>query len=62
VQAAAKAAEEAYVARPRQRTLNTASYDGWQRGLRVDGRDAAQVAVQERVGTSQCSLRTNRRQ
>jgi hypothetical protein len=26
-----------------------ASYDGWQRGVRVDGRDAVQVAVQERV-------------
>ena len=37
-------------ARVRQRTLNVASYDGWQRGVRVDGRDAVQVAVQERVG------------
>ena len=48
-QEAAKAANEAYCARPRQRTLNVASYDGWQRGVRVDGRDAVQVAVQERV-------------
>jgi hypothetical protein len=47
--ARAAAAEEAYFDRPRQRTLNTASYDGWQRGVRVDGRDAAQVAVQQRV-------------
>jgi hypothetical protein len=29
--------------------LNVASHDGWQRGVRVDGRDAVQVAVQERV-------------
>jgi hypothetical protein len=48
-QEAAEAANEAYCARPRQRTLNVASYDGWQRGVRVDGRDAVQVAVQERV-------------
>jgi hypothetical protein len=41
--------------RPRQqRALNAnlnagASYGGWQRGVRVDGRDAVQVTVQERV-------------
>jgi hypothetical protein len=44
-QEAAEAANEAYCARSRQRTLNVASYDGWQRGVRVDGRDAVQVAV-----------------
>jgi hypothetical protein len=48
-QAAAKAAHEAYFARPRQCTLNTASCDGWQSGVRVNGRDAVQVAVQQRV-------------
>jgi hypothetical protein len=37
-QEATEAANEAYCARPRQRTLNVASYDGWQRGVRVDGR------------------------
>jgi hypothetical protein len=32
------------------RTLNTSTnYDGWQRGTRLDGRDAVQVAVQQRV-------------
>jgi hypothetical protein len=31
------------------RTLNTANHDGWQRGERLDGRDAVQVAVQQRV-------------
>jgi hypothetical protein len=36
-------------ARPRVRTLNTANHDGWQRGERLEGRDAVQVAVQQRV-------------
>ena len=40
---------EAVCARPRVRTLNTANHDGWQRGERLDGRDAVQVAVQQRV-------------
>jgi hypothetical protein len=31
------------------RTLNTANHDGWQRGERLDDRDAVQVAVQQRV-------------
>jgi hypothetical protein len=31
------------------RTLNTANHDGWQRGERLDGCDAVQVAVQQRV-------------
>jgi hypothetical protein len=31
------------------RTLNTANHNGWQRGERLDGRDAVQVAVQQRV-------------
>jgi hypothetical protein len=31
------------------RALNTANHDGWQRGERLDGRDAVQVAVQQRV-------------
>ena len=31
------------------RTLNTANHGGWQRGERLDGRDAVQVAVQPRV-------------
>jgi hypothetical protein len=53
VQATAKAAHEAYFARPRQRTLNTASYDGWQSGVRVDGRDTVQVAVQQLVALLQ---------
>ena len=43
------AAHEAVCARPRVRTLNTANHDGWQRGERLDGRDAVQVAVQQRV-------------
>jgi hypothetical protein len=30
------------------RTLNTANRVGWQRGERLDGRDAVQVAVQQR--------------
>jgi hypothetical protein len=47
--ATAEAAHEAVCARPRVRTLNTANHDGWQRGERLDGRDAVQVAVQQRV-------------
>jgi hypothetical protein len=35
--------------RRQKRTLNTANHDGWQRGERLDGRDAVQVAVQQRV-------------
>jgi hypothetical protein len=31
------------------RTLNTANHDGWQHGKRLDGRDAVQVAVHQRV-------------
>ena len=30
-------------------TLNTSNHDGWQRGERLDGRDAVLVAVQQRV-------------
>jgi hypothetical protein len=40
---------EAVCARPRVRTLNTANHDGWQRGERLDGRHAVQVAVQQRL-------------
>ena len=47
--ATVEAAHEAICARPRVRTLNTANHDGWQRGERLDGRDAVQVAVQQRV-------------
>ena len=47
--ATVEAAHEAVCARPRVRTLNTANHDGWQRGERLDGRDAVQVAVQQRV-------------
>jgi hypothetical protein len=47
--ATVEAVHEAVCARPRVRTLNTANHDGWQRGERLDGRDAVQVAVQQRV-------------
>jgi hypothetical protein len=30
-------------------TRHAANHDGWQRGERLDGRDAVQVAVQQRV-------------
>jgi hypothetical protein len=61
--AASKAATQAYVARLRQRTLNMASYASWQRGMRVDRRDVAQVAVQERVmDLDSSSLRRGRRE
>jgi hypothetical protein len=42
-------AHEAVCAQSRVRTLNTANHGGWQRGTRLDGRDAVQVAVQQRV-------------
>jgi hypothetical protein len=48
-QATVDAAHEARCARPRARTLNTASHDGWQSGVRVDGCDAVQVAVRQWV-------------
>jgi len=47
--ATVEAVHEAVCARPRVRTLNTANHDGWQRGERLDGRDAVLVAVQQRV-------------
>jgi hypothetical protein len=47
--ATVEAAHQAVCARPRVRTLSTANHDGWQRGERLDGRDAVQVAVQQRV-------------
>jgi hypothetical protein len=47
--ATVEAAHGAVCARPRVCTLNTANHDGWQRGERLDGRGAVQVAVQQRV-------------
>jgi hypothetical protein len=44
-EAAAEAAHEAVCAQPRVRTLNTANHNGWQRGERLDGRDAVQQRV-----------------
>jgi hypothetical protein len=44
-EAAAEAADEAVCAQPRVRTLKTANHNGWQRGERLDGRDAVQQRV-----------------
>jgi hypothetical protein len=47
--AAVATAHVARTSRPRERKPEMHGFDGWQQGVRADGRDAVAVAVQQRV-------------